>query len=68
MKDLILKIIRSICESEENKNKHPGGASEIEIQRRFQKGLQMYLDELENEGAITSYPNVNGIKIYSIKH
>lgn len=65
MKEIILDIARGIIAKRKADGKFPDGADALEIQRQFHNLVTSTLDELETEGALKSYPTVNGIKVYN---
>ena len=67
MRELILKIIKQLIEKRKLERKFPEGADGLDIQREIHGIVQSTLDDLEGEGVLTSYPTVNGIKVYSFK-
>lgn len=63
----IYNIIRDECSKAESSQKSPKIASENAIWARLSSDVRTALSELEADGLVVSYENVNKIKMYSLR-
>lgn len=66
MKEVISKLVKHLIEENRAAHKVPDAVNECEVVMRLSRYAVLALEQLEAEGILKSYPNVNGIKMYSV--